>query len=145
VSGNPKNSCNWILTEVLRVLKETNKSIEEFSIDPKSLGEIIILIDKGVISSKIAKKLFEIKLNDERSPKEIVEAEKMAQVADTSEIEKMVEEVVANNPKLVEDYKAADEGRKHRVIKGLMGQVMKASKGKANPQLVMEILTKKLG
>ncbi|MCK5779716.1 MAG: Asp-tRNA(Asn)/Glu-tRNA(Gln) amidotransferase GatCAB subunit B, partial [Psychrilyobacter sp.] len=96
------------------------------------------------ISSKIAKKLFLIKLDDERTPENIVEDEKMAQVADSSELEKMVEEVVTNNPKLVEDYKDADEGRKPRVIKGLMGQVMKASKGKANPKMVMDILIKKL-
>ena len=143
-SDNPKLSCNWILTEVLRILKDNNKTIEEFSISSEELGEIIKLIDKGAISSKIAKKLFEIKLNDERTPLEIVEQEKMAQVADTSEIEKMVVEVLSNNPKLVEDYKSADEGRKPRVIKGLMGQVMKASKGKANPKMVMDILTEKL-
>ena len=144
ISNNPKTSCNWILTEVLKVLKDTHKSIEEFTITPKELGEIIELIDKGAISSKIAKKLFEIKLDDNRTPKQIVEDEKMAQVADSSEIEKMVEDVVENNPKLVEDYANADEGRKPRVIKGLMGQVMKASKGKANPTMVMEILIKKL-
>lgn len=143
-SNNPKLSCNWILTEVLRVLKDKGETIEDFTMNFEDLGAIIKLIDKGAISSKIAKKLFEIKLTDERSPKQIVEDEKMAQVADTSEIEKIVMEVVENNPKLVEDYKVADEGRKPRVIKGLMGQVMKASKGKANPTIVMEILTKKL-
>ncbi len=143
-SNNHKLSCNWILTEVLRILKDSNKTIEDFSINSEELGEIIKLIDKGAISSKIAKKLFEIKLNDERTPMAIVEEEKMAQVADTSEIEKMVIEVVANNPKLVEDYKVADEGRKPRVIKGLVGQVMKASKGKANPKMVMDILIEKL-
>jgi aspartyl-tRNA(Asn)/glutamyl-tRNA(Gln) amidotransferase subunit B len=143
-SNNPKLSCNWILTEVLRVLKDNNKTIEEFSISSKELGEIIILIDKGAISSKIAKELFHIKLNDKRSPIVIVEEEKMAQLADTSEIENMVMEVLANNPKLIEDYKIADEGRKPRVIKGLMGQVMKASKGKANPKMVMDILIKNL-
>lgn len=143
-SNNPKLSCNWILTEVLRVLKDNNKTIEEFSISSKELGEIIILIDKGAISSKIAKELFHIKLNDKRSPIVIVEEEKMAQLADTSEIENMVMEVLENNPKLIEDYKIADEGRKPRVIKGLMGQVMKASKGKANPKMVMDILIKNL-
>jgi aspartyl-tRNA(Asn)/glutamyl-tRNA(Gln) amidotransferase subunit B len=143
-SNNPKTSCNWILTEVLKVLKDTHKTIEEFTISSSELGEIIKLIDKGTISSKIAKKLFEIKLNDKRTPLEIVEEEKMAQVADTSELEGMVEEVVNNNPKLVEDYNNADEGRKPRVLKGLMGQVMKASKGKANPKMVMDILIDKL-
>jgi len=143
-SNNPKTSCNWILTEVLKVLKDNHIEIIEFSICSEDLAEIIKLIDGNIISSKIAKKLFEIKLNDSRSPKQIVEDEKMGQVTDTSEIEKMVEDVISNNPKLVEDYAKADEGRKPRVIKGLMGQVMKASKGKANPKIVMEILIKKL-
>ena len=143
-SNNPKTSCNWILTEVLKVLKDRSIEIDGFTINYNELAEIIKLIDRGTISSKIAKKLFLIKLDDERTPENIVEDEKMAQVADSSELEKMVEEVVTNNPKLVEDYKDADEGRKPRVIKGLMGQVMKASKGKANPKMVMDILIKKL-
>ena len=144
VSNNPKTSANWIMTEVLRVLKDESKTIEEFSMSADSLGEIIKLIDSGKISSKIAKTLFEIKLTDERTPTEIVEAEGMAQVVDTGAIEAMVDEVLANNPKLIVDYKEADEGRKPRVMKGLVGQVMKASKGKANPAMVTELLTKKL-
>lgn len=141
---NPQASANWIITEVLRVLKEENKEIADFEMNPEDLGEIVGLIDKGTISSKIAKDLFAIKLKDDRSPSKIVEEEGMAQVADTSEIEKMVDEVLANNEKMVADYKEADEGRKPRVLKGLMGQVMKASKGKANPKIVTELLINKL-
>jgi len=144
VCNNPKNTANWIMTEVLRVLKDESKGIEEFSMSAQDLGEIIKLIDSGKISGKIAKKLFEIKLTDERTPSEIVDAEGMAQVADTGAIEAIVDEVLANNPKLIEDYRQADEGRKPRVMKGLMGQVMKASKGKANPGIVTELLTNKL-
>lgn len=144
ISGNSKTCANFIITEVMRVLKDKNITIEEFSITPKHLGEIVKLIDKGTISSKIAKKLFEIKLTDERDPEVIVKEEGMVQVADTGVIEAMVDEVIAKNPKMVEDYKNSDEGRKPRVLKGLMGQVMKLSKGKANPQLVTEIMTKKL-
>lgn len=144
ISGNPKTSANWIMTEVLRVLKDENKDIVEFAISAEHLGEIIKLIDSGKISGKIAKKLFEIKLTDERTPAEIVEAEGMTQVADTGAIEAIVDEVLANNPKLIDDYREADEGRKPRVMKGLMGQVMKASKGKANPAIVTELLIKKL-
>ena len=66
------------------------------------------------------------------------------QVSDSSEIEKMVEEVLANNQKMIEDYKAADEGRKPRVLKGIVGQVMKLSKGKANPEIVNELIMSKL-
>ena len=144
VSKNSKTSANFIITEVMRVLKDQNITIEEFSITPAHLGEIIALIDKGTISSKIAKKLFEIKLTDDREPAVIVKEQGMVQVADTGVIEAMVDEVIANNPKMVEDYKNSDEGRKPRVMKGLMGQVMKLSKGKANPTLVTEIMTKKL-
>lgn len=144
VSKNSKTSANFIITEVTRVLKDQNITIEEFSVTPAHLGEIIALIDKGTISSKIAKKLFEIKLTDERDPVVIVKEKGMVQVADTGVIEAMVDEVIANNPKMVEDYKNSDEGRKPRVMKGLMGQVMKLSKGKANPSLVTEIMTEKL-
>lgn len=143
-SNNPKLSSNWIMTEVMRNLKEKNISIEDFSISPEHLGEIILLIDKGVISNKIAKEVFEIKLTDSRKAEEIVTANGMAQVADTGAIEAMVDEVVAANPKMVEDYKIADEGKKPRVIKGLIGQVMKLSKGKANPELVATLMEEKL-
>ena len=92
----------------------------------------------------IAKELFEIALTDNRDPEIIVKEKGMVQVSDSSEIEKMVEEVLANNQKMIEDYKAADEGRKPRVLKGIVGQVMKLSKGKANPEIVNELIMSKL-
>ncbi|MDP0488192.1 MAG: Asp-tRNA(Asn)/Glu-tRNA(Gln) amidotransferase subunit GatB [Fusobacterium sp. JB020] len=143
-SNNAKASANWILTEVLKYLKDNHIEINDFPISAKDLGKIIELIDKNIISSKIAKKLFEIKLKDERDPETIVKEEKMAQVADEGAIETLVEEVLNNNPKLIEDYHNADEGRKPRVLKGLMGQCMKLSKGKANPKMVTDLLLKKL-
>ena len=144
VSKNSKSCANFIITDVMRVLKDKNITIEEFSIIPEHLGEIIALIENGTISSKIAKELFEIKLTDDREPSVIVKEKEMVQVADTGAIEAMVDEVIANNGKMVEDYKNSDEGRKPRVLKGLIGQVMKLSKGKANPTLVTEIMTNKL-
>ena len=144
VSNNPKLSSNWILTEVLRVLKHQNIDIEKFTISSGNLAKIITLIDKNIISSKIAKELFEIALTDNRDPEIIVKEKGMVQVSDSSEIEKMVEEVLANNQKMIEDYKAADEGRKPRVLKGIVGQVMKLSKGKANPEIVNELIMSKL-
>ena len=144
-SGNAKSSSNWIMTEVLKQLKHNNIEIKDFAISSEDLGKIIKLIDTNVISSKIAKTLFEMKLTDERSPETIVKEEKMAQVADDGAIEALVDEVLANNPKLIEDYKNSDEGRKPRVLKGLIGQAMKLSKGKANPQMVTELMIKKLG
>ena len=144
VSQNSKSSSNWIMTEVLKQLKHTNTELKDFAVSAEDLGKIIKLIDTNVISSKIAKTLFEMKLTDERDPETIVKEEKMAQVADDGAIEALVDEVLANNPKLIEDYKNSDEGRKPRVLKGLIGQAMKLSKGKANPQMVTELMTKKL-
>ena len=144
VSQNSKSSSNWIMTEVLKQLKHTNTELKDFAVSAEDLGKIIKLIDTNVISSKIAKTLFEMKLTDKRDPETIVKEEKMAQVADDGAIEALVDEVLANNPKLIEDYKNSDEGRKPRVLKGLIGQAMKLSKGKANPQMVTELMTKKL-
>lgn len=143
-SNNPKLSSNWIMTEVMKTLKEKSITIDKFMISPVHLGEIIILIEKNIISSKIAKELYEIKLSDERSPEEIVKEKNMAQVADSGAIENMVKEVIMNNSKMVEDYKQADEGKKPRVIKGLIGQVMKLSQGKANPELVTRLMEENL-
>ena len=144
ITNNPKLTSNWIMTEVLRNLKENGKTIEEFSISPEDLGKIINLIISNVISSKIAKELFEIKLTDDRNPEIIVKEKGMVQVADVNAIEDMVNEVLENNSKMVEDYHNSDEGRRPRVLKGLIGQVMKLSKGKANPQMVTDLITKKL-
>lgn len=144
VCKNAKLSSNWIMTEVMRNLKEKNISIDKFTISAQHLGEIIALIEKNVISTKIAKELFEIKLTDDRAPEVIVKEKGMVQVADTGAIEAMIDEVIASNEKMVNDYKNSDEGRKPRVLKGLIGQVMKLSKGKANPEMVTELMTKKL-
>ncbi|MGL5279918.1 MAG: Asp-tRNA(Asn)/Glu-tRNA(Gln) amidotransferase subunit GatB [Cetobacterium sp.] len=144
VTNNAKLSSNWIMTEVLRDLKESGKSIEESKINSEDLGKIINLIQKEIISSKIAKELFTIKLNDDRDPEVIVKEEGMIQVVDLGEIEGIVDQVLAENPKMVEDFKNSDEGRKPRVLKGLIGQVMKLSKGKANPKIVTELMESKL-
>ncbi|MGL4672357.1 MAG: Asp-tRNA(Asn)/Glu-tRNA(Gln) amidotransferase subunit GatB [Cetobacterium sp.] len=144
VTNNPKLSSNWIMTEVLRDLKESGKTIEESKISSEDLGKIINLIQKDVISSKIAKELFTIKLNDSRDPEVIVKEEGMIQVVDLGEIEGIVDQVLSENPKMVEDFKNSDEGRRPRVLKGLIGQVMKLSKGKANPKIVTDLMESKL-
>lgn len=144
ITDNAKLSSNWIMTEVLRELKESGRSIEESKINSEDLGKIINLIQKEIISSKIAKELFTIKLNDDRDPEVIVKEEGMIQVVDLGEIEGIVDQVLNENPKMVEDFKNSDEGRKPRVLKGLIGQVMKLSKGKANPKIVTELMESKL-
>jgi len=144
LSDNPKASANWIMGDVFRVLKENNSTIETFTISAEDLAKIIRLISNDTISSKLAKDLFKIKLDDDRDPELIVKEEEMVQVTDISIIEDIVAKVIEGNPKMVEDYKNSDEGRKPRIMKGLMGQVMKETKGKANPELVAELLEKKL-
>ena len=144
LSDNPKASANWIMGDVFRVLKENNSTIETFTISAEDLAKIIRLISNDTISSKLAKDLFKIKLDDDRDPELIVKEEEMVQVTDISIIEDIVAKVIEWNPKMVEDYKNSDEGRKPRIMKGLMGQVMKETKGKANPELVAELLEKKL-
>lgn len=144
VSKNPKSSSNWIMTEVLRHLKETGKEIEHFEISAENLGKIILLIDAKTISSKIAKEVFALSLTDNRDPEIIVKEKGLLQVSDEGAILAMVEEVLKQNEKMVEDYRNSDEGRKPRVLKGLMGQVMKLSKGKANPELVTKLMLERL-
>ena len=132
------------MTEVLSEQKERAKPIEESNITSEDLGKIINLIQKDVISSKIAKQLFIKKLTDIRDPEVIVKEDGMVQVVDLGEIEGIVKQVLNENPKMVEDFKNSDEGRKPRVLKGLIGQVMKLSKGKANPTIVTELMESKL-
>ncbi len=144
VSKNAKSSSNWIMTEVLRHLKESGKTIEHFEISAENLGKIISLIDTKTISNKIAKEVFALSLTDNRDPEIIVKEKGLLQVSDEGAIVAMVEEVLKNNGKMVEDYRNSDEGRKPRVLKGLMGQVMKLSKGKANPELVTKLMLERL-
>ena len=140
VSDDARLAANWVLTEILRVLKEKNISIEEFSVEPENIGKLIKLIKADTISSKIAKDVFEILLSENKDPEIIVKEKGLVQITDNSEIEKIVEQVLAENPQSVEDYKAG----KSNALKYLMGQSMKLSKGKANPKMINEMILAKL-
>ena len=137
---DPKLSANWMLTEVLRVLKDKNIDINEFNVSPNNIGKLIKLIKSNVISSKIAKEIFEILLDEDKDPEEIVKEKKLVQITDNNEIEKIVEQVILENTQSVEDYKAG----KSNALKYLVGQAMKLSKGKANPQMINKIILEKL-
>ena len=137
---DPKLSANWMLTEVLRVLKDKNIDINEFNVSPNNIGKLIKLIKSNVISSKIAKEVFEILLVEDKDPEEIVKEKKLVQITDNNEIEKIVEQVILENTQSVEDYKAG----KSNALKYLVGQAMKLSKGKANPQMINKIILEKL-
>ena len=140
VSDDARLAANWVLTEILRVLKEKNISIEEFSVEPENIGKLIKLIKANTISSKIAKDVFEILLSENKDPEIIVKEKGLVQITDNSEIEKIVEQVLSENPQSVEDYKAG----KSNALKYLVGQSMRLSKGKANPQMINEMILARL-
>ena len=140
VSDDARLAANWVLTEILRVLKEKNISIEEFSVEPENIGKLIKLIKANTISSKIAKDVFEILLSENKDPEIIVKEKGLVQITDNSEIEKIVEQVLNENPQSVEDYKAG----KSNALKYLVGQSMRLSKGKANPQMINEMILARL-
>ena len=135
-----KLAANWVINELAGRLNKEGKSLEDSPIDAGQLGGLIDLVSDGTISGKIGKDLFEILWTEGGDPKEIVEARGMKQVTDTGAIEKVIDEVIAANPDKVEQVKA-----KPTMLGWFVGQVMKASGGKANPQAVNEILRNRLG
>ncbi|KAB2680753.1 MULTISPECIES: Asp-tRNA(Asn)/Glu-tRNA(Gln) amidotransferase subunit GatB [Brucella] len=135
-----KAAANWVINDLLGALNKAGKDIEESPVTPDQLGAIIDLIKEGTISGKIAKDLFEIVWNEGGDPKKLVEERGMKQVTDTGAIEKAVDDVIAANPEKVEQAKA-----KPTLAGWFVGQVMKATGGKANPQSVNELVKAKLG
>ncbi len=135
-----KQAANWVINELTGRLNREGLSISDSPVSADQLGAIIGLIGEGTISGKIAKDLFEIVWAEGGDPVEIVEARGMKQVTDTGAIEKIVDEIIAANP-----GKVADARAKPQAIGWFVGQVMKASAGKANPQTVNALLKAKLG
>lgn len=141
VCGNYKGASNWIMTELLRELNNNNLEIKASPILPKALGQMILLIDKGTISGKIAKAVFIDMWKTGKDPETIVKEKGLVQITDPSAVEKIVDEVLAANAQQVDDHKT---GKKKNLFGFFVGAVMKASKGQANPELVNQILQKKL-
>ena len=139
-SASPKLVANWIGSELLRMLGEAKCPIEECRIAPEDLAELVDLIEKKTINGKIAKEVFPEMFETGKKPSEIVKAKGLVQVSDTGAIATVVTEAIAANPAQVEQYKAGET----KVLQYLVGQVMKLSKGKANPQLVIAELKKQL-
>ncbi|WP_116597279.1 Asp-tRNA(Asn)/Glu-tRNA(Gln) amidotransferase subunit GatB [Primorskyibacter marinus] len=135
-----KLAANWVINELFGRLKKEDHSIEDSPVSPEQLAGIIKLIQKGEISGKIAKDLFEIVYTDGGDPAQIVEERGMKQVTDTGAIEAAVDEIIAANPAQVEKAKANP-----KLAGWFVGQVMKATGGKANPKAVNEIVAAKLG
>jgi aspartyl-tRNA(Asn)/glutamyl-tRNA(Gln) amidotransferase subunit B len=139
-SGDGKAASNWTMGEVLRVLKERGGSIRDFPIAPVRLAALLRLVRDGKITTSAAKSVFGTMLEKGESPEEIVEREGLAQISDTSSLEKIVDEVIRDNAGQVETYRSG----KSQVFGYLMGQVMKASRGKANPQVATRLLEERL-
>ena len=135
-----KMAANWVINDLLGALNKSGEDIESTPVSPEQLGAILDLIKEGVISGKIAKDLFEIVWNEGGDPRQIVEARGMKQVTDTGAIEKAVDEVIAANPD-----KVAQALAKPTLAGWFVGQVMKATGGKANPQAVNDLVKARLG
>jgi len=138
--GNAKICANWVLGEVNAALNKNERSINDSPITPTLLGDLIKRISDNTISGKIAKTVFEAIWNGEGSVDEIIEKKGLKQMTDTGLIEKIIDEIMANNQGQVEQYRSGKE----KVFGFFVGQTMKATQGKANPQQVNELLKKKL-
>ena len=137
----PKIISNWIMGDLLRELKKAGKDIKECPVSPSALVELLKLIDSGTISGNIAKGVFEEMYQSQKSAGSIVEEKGLKQITDSSSIEKLVDEVIQANPSQVEEFK----GGKEKVLGFMVGLVMKASKGKANPGMVNKLLKERMG
>ena len=136
ICNNPKAVSNWIMGDFTRMLNEKEIEIDESKVTSQNLAELITLIDKGTISSKIAKQVFEDMFETGENAKDIVEKKGLVQMSDEGAIKEIVQKVVDANPQSIADYKAG----KDRAIGFLVGQIMKETKGKANPQIVNKLL-----
>jgi aspartyl-tRNA(Asn)/glutamyl-tRNA(Gln) amidotransferase subunit B len=137
--AQPKKAANWILSELLGQIEDPEK-ISDFPVKPSGIAELLTLIDNNTISGKIAKTVFKDMIETGDTPRKIIDAKGLVQVSDSSEIEGIIDVVLTNNPQSVTDYKNGKE----KAMGFLVGQIMKESKGKANPQVVNELLLKKL-
>src|SRR5512135_2668404 len=140
LTGQPKTVSNWMMGELMRLLNADNKEIEESPVKPDRLAGMIKMIEGGVISIKIAKTVFEDMFTSGKDAETIVKEKGLVQVSDTGAIDAIIDGVIKANPAQHADYKAGKE----KLFGFFVGQVMKASKGKANPELVNQLLKKKL-
>lgn len=140
VSGNPKAVSNWMMTEMLRCLADSDSGIDSIMFAPEDLARLVELVDKGVLNSNSAKEVFAVMFEKGVKPDAAVENMGLKQVSDVGELEKMVDEALNKHADSVDDYR---KGKK-AALQFLVGQVMRMSKGKANPKMVQEMLKGKL-
>ena len=140
VSGDGKTTANWVAGELMGLLKAAGREITESPVSAAHLGELVALIGKGELSGKLAKEILPKMFETGDAPSTIMDREGLRQISDTGALEKIVDEVIAANPKQVEQFRAG----KTAVMGFLVGQVMKASRGQANPAAINELLRSKL-
>ncbi|MFZ2419464.1 MAG: Asp-tRNA(Asn)/Glu-tRNA(Gln) amidotransferase subunit GatB [Smithellaceae bacterium] len=138
--GKPKMVSNWVMGDVLKFLNEDKRGIRECPISARSLADMIILIEEGTISGKIAKEVITDMYETGKTPQNIIKEKSLVQITDEGELVKTVTAIIAANPKQLADYR----GGKEKLFGFFVGQVMKATQGKANPQLVNDLLKKML-
>ncbi|MCR4944695.1 MAG: Asp-tRNA(Asn)/Glu-tRNA(Gln) amidotransferase subunit GatB [Clostridium sp.] len=140
--ASPKSVSNWILGDLLRVSKENSFDISKHKLkfSPKDLADLIKIIDDGKINKTAGKEVFEEMFTKGSSPHDIIEQKGLSQISDTSALEKMISEILEQNPKSIEDFASG----KPKAAGFLMGQIMKASNGQANPKIAKELLTNQL-
>ncbi|MEN2986201.1 MAG: Asp-tRNA(Asn)/Glu-tRNA(Gln) amidotransferase subunit GatB [Thermodesulfovibrionaceae bacterium] len=140
LGGKPKEVSNWIMVELLRLLNEDGKDITECNIKPKALVELIRLVENGTINRNTAKEVFEEIYKTGKDPETIVKEKGLTQISDENIIIETIKEIITKNPKEVERFRAGEE----KLLGFFIGQVMKTTKGKANPKIVNELLIKML-
>ena len=139
-SKNPKAVSNWLMSDIARILNEKEEEADKIPFTGKELGELVELIDKGTISNNIGKKVLDELFENPKAPSEIIKEKGWIQISDEGAIKEVVLKVLENNPQSVADYKAG----KDRALGFLVGQAMKETKGKANPQMLNKMFIEEL-
>jgi aspartyl-tRNA(Asn)/glutamyl-tRNA(Gln) amidotransferase subunit B len=139
-TSNARSLCNWITVEFIGKLKEKGETLFSLNIQPEHIGKLVAMIDKKIITGKIAKKVADDMIETQKDPEEIVKNNPDYQPIDDSLIEPLVDQVIKQNPQSIEDFKAG----RQKAFAFLVGQVMKLCKGKANPEVVTSLIRKKI-
>ena len=134
--SKPKEAGNWLMVETMRLVKEKGIEPDEVKFSAENFSKFLKLIDDNVINKTVAKEVFEAMFNDDIDPEKYVDEHELKMDNNTDDLKKIIEEVIANNPKAVADY----QGGNQKAIGALVGQTMKATQGKANPQMINQML-----
>ena len=140
----PKTTANWMLGDLSAALNKEAITIANSPVNPEDLASLVVRITDGTLSSKLGKQVFEALWQGEGSTDQIIESRGLKQVSDSGALEELVSEVIRANADQVAQYRAADSAKQKKLLGFFVGQIMKASKGQANPQLINQILTKAL-